>query len=196
MDNWILIWIILAQNKKRLSFPAGEILWITDCLEDFVEILKHDQFTLHTHLTTMNVSHQDSWALPQLLLQPFILYYFSYFTEHYFVGNIKSVQNFIGLVCFFLWCRRLLNISEHLVDLRTKISVEIFCLQSTLFSLTSFLLFWSFSLIWFFITWKLRTFNLFIFLGGGLILLKTIVNGKCTISTLKWLFLGPRPKKL
>ena len=53
MDN-------IGTNKKRLSFPTGEILWITDCLEDFVKVLQHDQFTLHTHLATMNVSHQYS----------------------------------------------------------------------------------------------------------------------------------------
>ena len=45
-------------NEKRLSFPAGKILWVANGLQDFVEVLQHDEFTLHSHFTTMDVPHQ------------------------------------------------------------------------------------------------------------------------------------------
>lgn len=45
---------------RKFSFPAGKIARITNSLENFIKIFKHDELALHTHLASMNVLEQYS----------------------------------------------------------------------------------------------------------------------------------------
>lgn len=50
----------MKNKTENESFPACEILRISNCLQYFVKVFEHYQFTLHSHLAPMNVSHQYS----------------------------------------------------------------------------------------------------------------------------------------
>lgn len=166
-----------------LSFPAGEILWIADCLQDLVEVFQHYQFTLHSHFPTVDVSHQHPRAFPQLLLEPFVLDDFSNFTKHYLIWCIQAVQNFISFSWLLLRCWRKFNISQHLVNFGSKIAVQIFCFKATLFPFIPFFLFTPPTFILIGISIKFRTVTVFILSWGSIVLIYRVIDGKCTIST-------------
>ena len=48
----------MKNKTENVSFPACEILRISNCLQNFVKVFKHYQFTLHSHLSTMYISHK------------------------------------------------------------------------------------------------------------------------------------------
>lgn len=111
------------------SLPAGEVVGVADRLQDFVEVLEHDQLALHAHLAPVDVLQQHARAASQLGLKPLALDDLPDLAEHDFVGAVQHLQHLVCLAGLLLVGWILLDVAQHLIDLRSKVPVQVLCFQ-------------------------------------------------------------------
>lgn len=134
----------------------------------------------------MNIFQKNARTTVEFILQPGYFYYLPDFTKHYLVGFVELLENLFCIINFLGIRGTFLNVSQHFVDLGSKVSIQILGLQSLILTFDAYDLASHVSLL---LCWCRKRASLcFLFCLlvvarlWALQILSWLVNGKCAVS--------------